>query len=394
MKILYIISSVSMAGATISFINMVKELSVHKCIEAVIVIPQNGNSFDINEFKNRISISGVKIIEMPVPCLEFRRPPCITQLRQFAHYVKLRVKTKLKEFEANKKLESLVLQEKPDIIHTNVGTVHVGFKVSQKYRIPHVWHLREYQDLDFSWVIQPSKKKFEDMLNKSAVVTITKDIFNHFHLENNSLASVVYNGIFRKNEAVYIDEKDEYFLICSRISPEKGIKEAVEAFCNFCKIDKKYKLKILGSADAAGNLYYQELVNIIDCYQCKDRIDFLGFQPDVRPYMKKAKALIVASFHEGFGRMTAEACFMGCIVIGRNSSGTKEILDYTGGLLYDGSQNDLVTKMQLLAKMSKKEYEAIALNAMYRAKEQYSIEANADAIYNIYKTILKNKCYV
>lgn len=388
MKILYIISSVSMAGATISFINMVKELSVHKSIESVVVIPKGSNNIDISEFNKRISMFGIKIIEMPVPYLEFKKLPRVIQLRLFAHNVKIRVKTKLKEYEAYKKLERLVLQEKPDIIHTNVGTVHVGFKISQKYRIPHVWHLREYQDLDFGWVIQPSKKKFEGMLNKSAVVTITKDIFDHFHLENNSLASVVYNGIFRKNEAVYIDEKDEYFLICSRLSPEKGIKEAIEAFCNFCKVDNKYKLKILGSVDT-GNLYYQELVKIVDNYQCRDRVDFLGFKSDVRPYMKKAKALIVASFHEGFGRMTAEACFMGCVVIGRNSSGTKEIIDYTGGLLYDGSQNDLVTKMQLLAKMSQKEYGAIALNAMNRAKEQYSIEANADAIYNIYKTILK-----
>lgn len=375
-----------MAGATISFINMVKELTVHKSIEAIIVIPKGCNSIDINEFNNRISMQGIKIIEMPVPYLEFKKLPRVTQLRSFAHNVNFRVKTKLKEFEAYKKLGRLVLQEKPDVIHTNVGTVHVGFKISKKYRIPHVWHLREYQDLDFGWVIQPSKKKFEGMLNKSAVVTITKDIFNHFHLENNSFASVVYNGIFRKNEAVYIDEKDEYFLICSRLSPEKGIKEAVEAFCDFCKVDKKYKLKILGSVDT-GNLYYQELVKIVDNNQCRGRVEFLGFQSDVRPYMKKAKALIVASFHEGFGRMTAEACFMGCVVIGRNSSGTKEIIDYTGGLLYDGSQNDLVTKMQLIAKMSQKEYGAIALNAMNRAKEQYSIEANADAIYNIYKTI-------
>lgn len=379
-----------MGGATISFINMIKDISESKGVDAVIVIPQDSYFADVDEFYKRISMPKIRIIELPVPSFEFFEMPPIYQLKQFLHHAKFRFETKIKEVKAYNMLERLVLQEKPDIIHTNVGTVHVGFKVSQKYRIPHVWHLREYQDLDFGWVIQPSKKKFEGMLNKSSVVTITKDIFNHFHLENNSSASVVYNGIFRKSETVYIDEKDEYFLICSRLSPEKGIKEAVEAFCNFCEVDKKYKLKILGLVDTS-DLYYQELVKIIDYYHCSGRVEFLGFQPDVKPYMKKAKALIVASFHEGFGRMTAEACFMGCIVIGRNSSGTKEILDYTGGLLYDGSQNDLIAKMQHLTKMSHEDYKNIALNAMNRAKEQYSIEANAAAIYNIYKTILKDK---
>ena len=135
MKILYIIHSVSMAGATISFINMVKELTAHKSVEAVIVIPKGSNSIDINEFNNRISMQGIKIIEMPVPHLGFKKLPRVTRLRSFAHNVKIRVKTKLKEYEAYKKLERLVLQEKPDVIHTNVGTVHVGFKISQKYRM-------------------------------------------------------------------------------------------------------------------------------------------------------------------------------------------------------------------------------------------------------------------
>ena len=45
--------------------------------------------------------------------------------------------------------------ENPDIIHTNTGVIHEGLKVAKRLKIPHVWHLREYQDKDFNWEAFP-----------------------------------------------------------------------------------------------------------------------------------------------------------------------------------------------------------------------------------------------
>jgi glycosyltransferase involved in cell wall biosynthesis len=38
--------------------------------------------------------------------------------------------------------------------------------------------------------------------------------------------------------------------------------------------------------------------------------------------MAHATALIVSSYHEGFGFITVEAMFNGCLVIGNNKGGT------------------------------------------------------------------------
>ena len=43
--------------------------------------------------------------------------------------------------------------------------------------------------------------------------------------------------------------------------------------------------------------------------------------------MSKALALFVPSSFEGFGFITVEAMFCGCLVIGRNTGGTKEQFD-------------------------------------------------------------------
>lgn len=55
-------------------------------------------------------------------------------------------------------IESIIKEYHPDIVHTNVGPLDIALEVCLKHRIPHVWHQREYQDLDFHMHSFPSKK--------------------------------------------------------------------------------------------------------------------------------------------------------------------------------------------------------------------------------------------
>jgi len=48
----------------------------------------------------------------------------------------------------------------PNIIHSNVGPVHIGCHIARKLYVPHVWHLREYQTPDFNMRPFPSTRWF------------------------------------------------------------------------------------------------------------------------------------------------------------------------------------------------------------------------------------------
>ena len=200
MKVLYIINSVSMAGATISFINMVKELLKYG-VKPIIVIPNTCSLMEESAFLKHFDGLAIKVFKMPVVSLEFKKIHSLFSLRTNLYICKKFLLAKLRGLKSYESLKTIIVQEKPDVIHTNVGPIHVGFHLSQKYNIPHVWHLREYQDLDFDWKIQPTKRIFERMLSMSSVITITKDIFSHFNLDNNPWASVIYNGIFVSGSA-------------------------------------------------------------------------------------------------------------------------------------------------------------------------------------------------
>ena len=107
----------------------------------------------------------------------------------------------------------------------------------------------------------------------------------------------------------------------------------------------------------------------------------------MKPYMKLASALIVASRSEGFGRMTAEAAFCGCLVIGRNTGGTREILESIGGLTFDSNEG-LLSSMNEVAAMTDEEYGKRVSLSQIKALALYSTEKNVQDMDKFYHTIM------
>src|SRR5690606_32926627 len=92
------------------------------------------------------------------------------------------------------RLLAICLRLRPDIIHTNIGPVSIGFWAAKILGIAHVWHLREYQDLDFGMRYFPSKGAFIRQLSRSNhVVCVTRGVAEHFDSPPN--ATVVCNGV-------------------------------------------------------------------------------------------------------------------------------------------------------------------------------------------------------
>lgn len=367
-----------MAGSLISFFNMVAVAS-KMGVEPIVIIPDN--TLHHNNFDDHIS--AYKYYELPIvtsvkrvfPWGHFR-----LSYRWLKKYFTIN-SLKKKSFDAIKKI---VEAEKPDIIHTNTGVVQEGYLVAKTLNIPHVWHLREYQDSDFMFSFYPSKEVVYKQFSESYTISITRDIQCHFNLVQNPKACTIYNGILSENSAIDKVSKKNYFLSASQLGSAKCIDETITAFSKFWQSHKDYMLYIAGKG--ALEVKLKSLANSYG--DVSKNILFLGFRTDVSSLMAEARALIVASRNEGFGRMTAEAAFNKCIVIGRNTAGTKEILDYIGGCPYDGTIDDLVAKMNEVVDMEDEEYFAIAEKAQRKALEAYTIESNAKNIYNLYCNIL------
>jgi len=387
MKVLYIIHSTIMGGATVSFLNMIEGLKKNKKIIPYVVFPANSEN-------NQLLIGKLKEFEIeyfPIQIIMSIYPK-IKNLKDVLFFPFKLSKLIVNKYVSLNKLKSIVVKISPDIIHTNTSVIREGYKVAKMFKIPHCLHIREYQDKDFNMRILPTKQLFISSLKSDNVIAITNDLIEHFHLKNSENAHVIYNGVLYENEKNYIHDKEKYFLCASRISPEKGINEAIKGFAEFCKTNSDYNLLIAGFS--SNKKYMIELQKLVEKLGLTGKVEFLGFKnkQEIEQLMSKSCALIVASKCEAFGRMTAEANFYGCFVIGRNSGGTCEILENTkGGWLYN-NQVELTKFMHVAVNLAGTEqYREKITNAQNVAVAAYSIEQNVNKIFNLYSWLIQKQ---
>ena len=81
---------------------------------------------------------------------------------------------------ALEKIDKLINMKDISIIHTNVNRDDFGALLAKRYNIPHVWHLREFGDLDYDCIY--FKKNYIDFMNQNAdyfiaISNVIKDNF-------------------------------------------------------------------------------------------------------------------------------------------------------------------------------------------------------------------------
>lgn len=295
-------------------------------------------------------------------------------------------------YTAGRKLEKIIRSYEPDIVHTNVGPMNVAVDICRRLNIPHVWHQREYQDLDFNFHFFPNRRKFLTQSHREGNynVCITQGVFDYSKFRT-GIDRVIYDGVFTRSEIErpYIKDKDKYVLFAGRVSPAKGTLDLIRVFCRFHEIHPEYRLLIAGSYQQ--NPYVEECFRLVEAHHLKHSVEFMGERSDVYSLMAHATMLVVPSRFEGFGFITAEAMLNYCPVIGRDTGGTKEQLD-RGITLSDAeiglrfhTDDEMLDAMRYAAEHN---MEGMCLRAHRVVAEHYTVEHHVDQLEEYYNFVL------
>ncbi len=386
-KIVYILNSTYITGgATKSFLTLLEVMISHG-LQAIVVVPDHDGvyqqlvSMDVTVFVENYRpntyphVNGIKDIILFLPRLIARK---IVNTITISH------------------LYRQLKNEGVSLIHTNVSIIDIGYRLAKKLEIPHIYHIREYGDLDFKEYYFPTSTVFHKLLhgNKSYAIAITKTILSYHRIADNPHAKVIYNGISQQTTpAIDLNEKKNFLLYAGRIEPSKGLLSLLEAFYLYRKKHPNgYSLYIAGGIGS--KKYMATVMHFIKCHQLTAFVTFLGNVNDIDNWMRTAKALIVVSYHEAFGRSMAEAMLNHCLVIGRNTDGTKEQFD--NGLNLCGEEigwrfsdtNQLTEKITLLETITNEAYQEITTRAYNAVRHLYTKENYVSQIQQFYAKIL------
>lgn len=118
---------------------------------------------------------------------------------------------------------------------------------------------------------------------------------------------------------LYPQEADS-FLFIGRLMKAKGIEEFFSAAK---RIKEKYPHALFEVVGGADEDYSEQLERL----QSKGILQYRGAQRDVRPFIEKASAIVLPSYHEGMANVLLEASAMGRPVLASDIPGCRETFD-------------------------------------------------------------------
>jgi glycosyltransferase involved in cell wall biosynthesis len=153
--------------------------------------------------------------------------------------------------------------------------------------------------------------------------------------------TLIYNGIDvrRKGEA---KSRSQRIGVVARLSPEKGVDLAIQAFQEVIQKIPDARLRIIGDGPERTNLE-----NLAHTLNVAGHVEFLGFTDDVFTPLSDCAVLVLPSRWEGFANVLLEAMLLKMPCVGFNNTSANEIIEdgVTGYLIEPKNVRQLAVRV-------------------------------------------------
>ncbi len=395
MKVAFIAHFPNLYGANRSLLNLIDGLKPYGVVPHVIV-PGEGPLTDTLRLRN------IEFAIVPIQWwAEELKGNLVEQAYKIALFYPKAFKRLYLNFKLIPSLAEILQVWNIDVVYTNSCATPVGALVAHKLQLPHIWHLREFLDIDYNIYLDWGKLlcSFFIQIQKSAAqIAISKAIYLHFFGNSSKkCAHIVYNGISSNIELQRLHElgisswkhgRPFTFALVGLIHPNKGQDVAIKALSRIADDFPDIRLLIVGDGSTE---QLAQLKKLAENLGVSEQIEFWGYVDDPYKAYLASDVVLMCSKNEGMGRVTVEAMSVCRPVIGYDNAGTSEIIqhEYTG-LLYRGDHEALAVCMKQLIEnpdWAKK----LGMNAWNRVVEEYSIETYSQKIYEILVSVTKKQ---
>jgi glycosyltransferase involved in cell wall biosynthesis len=304
--------------------------------------------------------------------------------------------------------------EKPNIVHSHTPKAGIIGMLGAKFAgVPIRLHTVAGMPLMEASGIKRSVLNFVEKLTYSAATKVypnSKGLYD-FIIENKftstSKLKVIGNGSsngintsFYNTEEISnqicetlktqlkIEKNDFVYVFVGRLVSDKGINELVKAFSKICKLpnEQSSKLLLVGSFENELDPLSKETLCEIEE---NDSIIHVGFQQDVRPFLRISDCLVFPSYREGFPNVVMQAGSMGLPSIVTNINGCNEIIIEGENGTIIPVKNEQMLQIAMVKLKNKPEYfKKIQLNARTYITSRYEQKKLWEALLDEYKTLI------
>ena len=207
-----------------------------------------------------------------------------------------------------------------------------------------------YFNLKNEWFYNQDKftrymlKKFDEY------IVLTNEDKKYIKDKFNEDVIVINNPKSIKSDKV-TDLNNKYFLAVGRFVPIKNFLGLIDIFKEYHKINKEWKLRIVGDG------YLKDAyIEKIKEYKLSKYIEIIDYTTEISKYYLDSSIYLMSSLQEGWGMVMSEAIEFGLPIISYDITSAKEMIvdNYNGFIVEKYDSNEYLNKMLELSQNSEK----------------------------------------
>lgn len=289
----------------------------------------------------------------------------------------------------NRKVVKFFKNKKFDIVHSNSSVINIGPKIAKEVGAKHVWHLREFGDLDYN-LKTPISKNFQSVIysGDNQFIAISQKILNHYkpYIRKQPI-ELIYNGL-KDDFKIHLESGPVIkFCIVGYLHENKRQLDVLKAAREliFAYNIQSFEIYVVGDGQ---DDYKNILKSFVDGNNLKKHVKFLGQRKDIAEILSHMDVGIIASSNEAFGRVTIEYMMAQIAVIASDGGANEEIIDKNkDGLIFKtGDYKSLANSMYkyIINPDLRNEFASLGHK---KAISKYTSIINSSKIYELYRKV-------
>lgn len=194
-----------------------------------------------------------------------------------------------------------------------------------------------------------------------------------------------------EEETIHYHQTAGCFTFCfiGRMVRDKGINELIHVFIRLYQKNTKIRLLLVGPFEKDLDPVLPEVEEQILHHP---RITFVGWQPDVRPFLAASDAFVFPSYREGFPNVVMQAGAMGLASIVTDINGCNEIIvDGKNGVIIPSKDEEALYQAMKDFVVHPEKVKQMAANARPMIASRYEQKMVWEALLEEYRRVCKEK---
>lgn len=288
------------------------------------------------------------------------------------------------DFSMISKLKRIFKNEKVEVVHTHLYSVHYAMPAAIlagiKCKVHTVHNVAQKECGRVSRIINRFLFKIFGVIPVALSGIVKKTICEEYHIKSEKVP-IIYNGI----DLSKCISKTDYFirdkfkiLHIGRFSPQKNHIGLITAFKTFHSEVPNSVLQLIGDGELKS-----KMENYVNEYGLDDCVEFLGAQSNVYPFLNNADMFVLPSNYEGMPMTLIEAMGTGLPISAAAVGGVPDMLDANCAILTGLDSNEIADSFRRYYYNAdlRKQY---GTNARIRS-EEFSSKKMAEEYTKIYK---------